>query len=257
MSAEEQDRLRTLFRTYDADNSGQIEKNEFLTICGELQVSAAEAEKIFNRLDVDGDGTVTLTEFISGFHERYAEDMDGGEVSAAWEDFEMRLADQAKFIPRNNQAPMLYQNISLTEPRLIAQFEKVITNFTKEIKQQNSEMENLALAIKRAQDQASMQLSEMEEEMDQRIHAAERKTREQEKKRTEAALSELRRSYETDVCELQCKIQRMQRVNVSSFSHHAPLIICICCSCIYSESLLQFLYSFVKHLPPNLHTSRY
>lgn len=31
----------------------------------------------------------------------------------------------------------------------------------------------------RAQDQAQMQLSEMEEEMDQRIHAAERKTREQ------------------------------------------------------------------------------
>lgn len=31
----------------------------------------------------------------------------------------------------------------------------------------------------RAQDQASMQLSEMEEEMDQRIHAAERKTRDQ------------------------------------------------------------------------------
>lgn len=99
MSAEEQDRLRALFRTYDADNSGQIEKNEFLTICGELQVSVPEAEKIFNRLDVNGDGTVTLTEFISGFHERYAEDMDG-EVSAAWEDFEMRLADQAKFIPR-------------------------------------------------------------------------------------------------------------------------------------------------------------
>lgn len=44
---------------------------------------------------------------------------------------------------------MLYQNISLTEPRLIPQLEKVIINFTKEIKQQNSEMENLALAIKR------------------------------------------------------------------------------------------------------------
>lgn len=50
---------------------------------------------------------------------------------------------------RNEQAAMLYQNISLTEPRLIHQFEKVILNFTKEIKQQNSEMENLALAIKR------------------------------------------------------------------------------------------------------------
>ncbi|MED6259557.1 hypothetical protein ATANTOWER_025159, partial [Ataeniobius toweri] len=79
----------------------------------------------------------------------------------------------------HEQAATLYQNISLTEPRLIPQFEKVIINFTKEIKQQNSEMENLALAIKRAQDQASMQLSEMEEEMDQRIQAAERKTHEQ------------------------------------------------------------------------------
>uniref|UniRef100_A0A3B4VJW3 RAS and EF-hand domain containing n=1 Tax=Seriola dumerili TaxID=41447 RepID=A0A3B4VJW3_SERDU len=213
MSAEEQDRLRTLFKTYDVDNSGRIERNEFLTICAELQVPAAEADRIFDRLDVDKDGTVTLLEFISGFHDRYGEDMEleGGDVSAAWEDFEGRMGDQSKFIPRHEQAATLYQNISLTEPRLIPQFEKVVMNFTKEIKQQNSEMENLALAIKRAQDQASMQLSEMEEEMDQRIHNAERKTREQ--KRTEDALSELRRSYEIEVCELQCKIQKMQMLH--------------------------------------------
>uniref|UniRef100_A0A3Q4MPJ2 RAS and EF-hand domain containing n=1 Tax=Neolamprologus brichardi TaxID=32507 RepID=A0A3Q4MPJ2_NEOBR len=217
MSAEEQDRLRSLFHTYDVDNSGQIERNEFLTICAELQVSAAEADRIFDQLDVDNDGTVTLQEFISGFHDRYEADMEseGGDPSAAWEDFESRLNEQAKFIPRREQAATLYQNISLTEPRLIPQFEKVILNFTKEIKQQNSEMENLALAIKRAQDQASMQLSEMEEEMDQRIQATERKTREKEKKRAEASLSELRRSYETEVCELQCKIQRMQMVHFS------------------------------------------
>ncbi|XP_036955043.1 ras and EF-hand domain-containing protein homolog isoform X5 [Acanthopagrus latus] len=214
MSAEEQDRLRTLFQTYDVDNSGEIEKSEFLIICGELQVPEAEAERIFNRLDFNGDGTVTLEEFISGFHDRYGDVMesDGGEVSVAWENFERKMGDQAKFIPCTDQAATLYQNISLTEPRLIPQLEKVIMSFAKEIKQQNSEMENLALAIKRAQDQASMQLSEMEEEMDQRIHAAERKTREQETKRAEAALNELRRSYETDVCELQCKIQRMKLI---------------------------------------------
>ncbi|XP_075875726.1 ras and EF-hand domain-containing protein homolog isoform X2 [Nelusetta ayraudi] len=214
MSAEEQERLRSLFHAYDVDNSGQIERNEFLTICAELQVSTVEAERIFNRLDVDQDGTVTLLEFISGFHDRYGEVMesDGGDVSAAWENFETKMGEQAKFIPRNEQAATLYQNLSLTEPRLIPQLESVFMNFIKEIKQQNSEMENLAFAIKRAQDQAQMQLSEMEEEMDQRIHAAERKTREQEKKRTEAALGELQRGYETEVCELQCKIQRMQMI---------------------------------------------
>ncbi|XP_029367470.1 ras and EF-hand domain-containing protein [Echeneis naucrates] len=214
MSEEERDRLRALFKAYDVDNSGRIERTEFLTICAELQVPAAEADRIFDRLDVDKDGTVTLLEFISGFHDRYGEDMEleGGDVSIAWEDFEGRMGDQARFIPRHEQAATLYQNISLTEPRLIPQYEKIIMNFTKEIKQQNSEMENLALAIKRVQDQATMQLSEMEEEMDQRIHATERKTREQEKKRTEAALSELRRSYEIEVCELQCKIQKMQMI---------------------------------------------
>ncbi|XP_058492964.1 ras and EF-hand domain-containing protein homolog isoform X1 [Solea solea] len=215
MSAEERDRLRSLFHAYDVDKSGRIERNEFLTICAELQVSAAEADRIFDKLDADQDGTVTLLEFISGFHERYGEDMmesDGGDVSTAWENFAGRLGEQSKFIPRHEQASTLYQNISLTEPRLIPQYERVIVNFTKEIKQQNLEMENLALAIKRAQDQASMQLTEMEEEMDQRIHAAERKTREQEKRRTEAELGELRRSYETEICELQCKIQRMQMI---------------------------------------------
>lgn len=50
---------------------------------------------------------------------------------------------------RNEQAATLYQNLSLTEPRLIPQLENVFMNFIKEIKQQNYEMENLALAIKR------------------------------------------------------------------------------------------------------------
>lgn len=53
------------------------------------------------------------------------------------------------FSSRSEMAAMLYQNLSLTEPQLIPQLENVIMIFVKEIKQQNSEMENLALAIKR------------------------------------------------------------------------------------------------------------
>lgn len=76
MSGEQQQRLSSLFHAYDVDNSGRIEKNEFLTICQELHVSSQEAEGIFKRLDVDNDGTVTLEEFISGFKEQQMEKDD-------------------------------------------------------------------------------------------------------------------------------------------------------------------------------------
>lgn len=79
MSEEERRRLSELFHAYDVDNSGEIEKNEFFTICQELHVSSQEAEGIFNRLDVDRDGTVTLEEFISGFQEQHEEKEDDTE----------------------------------------------------------------------------------------------------------------------------------------------------------------------------------
>lgn len=50
---------------------------------------------------------------------------------------------------RDEQAAILYQNIHLIEPRVLPQYERVIINFIREIKLQNSEMENLALAVKR------------------------------------------------------------------------------------------------------------
>lgn len=80
MSTEERNRLRALFQAYDTDNSGRIEREEFLTICTELQVPPSEGNRIFDRLDVDNDGTVTLHEFISGFHDRYGEDRRSSNV---------------------------------------------------------------------------------------------------------------------------------------------------------------------------------
>ncbi|XP_057213453.1 ras and EF-hand domain-containing protein isoform X3 [Triplophysa rosa] len=95
---------------------------------------------------------------------------------------------------------------------MISQFERVLSNFIKEIRILNTEMEHLALAVKRAQDQAAIQLSEMEEEMDHRIHTTERNTRLQESKKAEAALCSMKHQYESQICELQQKIQTLQMI---------------------------------------------
>ncbi|KAJ8413928.1 hypothetical protein AAFF_G00065260 [Aldrovandia affinis] len=221
--AVDQGRLRFLFHACDVNNSGRIEKEEFFKVCSELRVQPAEMETIFSKLDLDRDGSINFEEFTSGFQgvselvflggmENERDGSDG--LVQAWETFHSQLGEQAKFIPRDEQVATLYQNIHLTEPRILPQYERVIMNFIREIRLQSSEMENLALAVKRAQDKAAMQLSEMEEEMDQRIKTAEKLTRQEEVKRaeTQAALCELKRQYESEVCELQLKIQKMQMI---------------------------------------------
>ncbi|EPQ09027.1 Ras and EF-hand domain-containing protein [Myotis brandtii] len=117
---------------------------------------------------------------------------------------------------RKEQVSTLYQNINLVEPRLIQPYEHVIKNFIREIKLQSTEMESLAIAVKRAQDKAAMQLSELEEEMDQRIQAAEHKTRKDEKRKAEEALSDLRRQYETEVGDLQVTIKKLKKLEEQS-----------------------------------------
>ncbi|KAK1176066.1 ras and EF-hand domain-containing protein isoform X2 [Acipenser oxyrinchus oxyrinchus] len=215
---EDLDRLRLLFHACDANNSGRIEKEEFFSVCSELKVHPAEIECIFTKLDTDRDGSINFEEFANGFEGvsdlidlgRMESDNDRQNFRHAWEAFQQRLGEEAKFIPRKEQVATLYQNINLTEPRLVHHYERVIMNFIREIKLQNSEMENLALAVKRAQDKAAMQLSEMEEEMDQRIQAAENKIRQAEAKKAEAALGDLKRQYDSEVCELQVKMKKLK-----------------------------------------------
>lgn len=118
-AGDELSRLRALFLACDARGSGRIEREDFAALCAELRVRPAEAEAIFQRLDSDRDGAITFPEFARGFRgatrpqrggsEPGAEDTAEEEASAAWvasgleqpwKDFEVRLGDEARYIPR-------------------------------------------------------------------------------------------------------------------------------------------------------------
>uniref|UniRef100_A0A8U8B1H8 Uncharacterized protein n=1 Tax=Geospiza parvula TaxID=87175 RepID=A0A8U8B1H8_GEOPR len=239
-AGDELSRLRALFLACDANGSGRIEREDFAALCAELRVQPAEAEAIFQRLDSDRDGAITFPEFARGFRgatrpqpagsEPGSEDMEEEEASAVWvaagleqpwKDFEVRLGDEARYIPRQEQVSVLYQNIHIAEPRLIQPYEHVIKNFIQEIKLQSTEMETLAIAVKRAQDKAAVQLSELEEEMELRIQAAEHKVKKEEKQKAEEALNELKRQYDTEVGDLQVTIKKLKKLEEQSkFVNH-------------------------------------
>ncbi|KAM4809715.1 ras and EF-hand domain-containing protein [Rhinophrynus dorsalis] len=238
---EELSRLRALFLSFDPKRCGRLERGDFSSLCKELKVSPSETETIFRRLDTDRDGSITFEDFVMGFrgakgpqlpqescdpktgetqktpHISGKEDHHEEETfSPAWEDFQLRLGEEATYIPRREQASVLYQNINIVEPLLIQQYEHVIRNFVREIRLQSTEMENLAIAVKRAQDKAAMQLSELEEEMDQRIQAVEKRIKKEEKRKSEEALSDLKRQHESEVAELQVAIKKLKKLEEQS-----------------------------------------
>ncbi|XP_054666549.1 ras and EF-hand domain-containing protein isoform X2 [Grus americana] len=229
-AGDELSRLRALFLACDASGSGRIEREDFGALCAELRVQPAEAEAIFQRLDSDRDGAITFPEFARGFRGATRRRSGGGEregeeeaavwagagLEQTWRDFEVRLGDEARYIPRQEQVSVLYQNIHIVEPRLIQPYEHVIKNFIQEIKLQSTEMETLAIAVKRAQDKAAVQLSELEEEMEQRIQAAEHKVKKEEKRKAEEALNELKRQYDTEVGDLQVTIKKLKKLEEQS-----------------------------------------
>ncbi|NXV21936.1 RASEF protein, partial [Cepphus grylle] len=233
-AGDELSRLRALFLACDPSGSGRIEREDFAALCAELRVRPAEAEAIFQRLDSDRDGAITFPEFARGFRGATCPRPGGGEpegeeeeeeaaatwaatgLEQPWRDFEVRLGDEARYIPRQEQVSVLYQNIHIAEPRLIQPYEHVIKNFIREIKLQSTEMETLAIAVKRAQDKAAVQLSELEEEMEQRIQAAEHKVKKEEKRKAEEALNELKRQYDTEVGDLQVTIKKLKKLEEQS-----------------------------------------
>ncbi|XP_052634540.1 ras and EF-hand domain-containing protein isoform X1 [Harpia harpyja] len=228
-AGDELSRLRALFLACDASGSGRIEREDFAALCAELRVRPAEAEAIFQRLDSDRDGAITFPEFARGFRGATRRRPSGGEpegegeaaagaagLEQPWRDFEVRLGDEARYIPRQEQVSVLYQNIHIAEPRLIQPYEHVIKNFIREIKLQSTEMETLAIAVKRAQDKAAVQLSELEEEMEQRIQAVEHKVKKEEKRKAEEALNELKRQYDTEVGDLQVTIKKLKKLEEQS-----------------------------------------
>ncbi|MGH0156710.1 UNVERIFIED_CONTAM: hypothetical protein FKN15_067323 [Acipenser sinensis] len=167
---EDLDRLRLLFHACDANNSGRIEKEEFFSVCSELKVHPAEIECIFTKLDVDRDGSINFEEFANGFEGvsdlinlgRMESDNDGDNFRQAWEAFQQRLGEEAKFIPSYKVIPHIPRIISLLSERYIV--------------------------------------------------GCGPHRREREAKKAEAALGDLKRQYDSEVCELQVKMKKLKMV---------------------------------------------
>ncbi len=65
MSCPKESEIKECFDTFDADDSGAIDKNEIIKVCEALGVdsSCAEIDELINQADADSDGKIQYDEF--------------------------------------------------------------------------------------------------------------------------------------------------------------------------------------------------
>ena len=68
--------LRQMFSKYDNDLSGNVNKSEFFTIMQAFALFGADTDKIFTQFDKDGNGTVSIDEFIDVIYDGNRSDVN-------------------------------------------------------------------------------------------------------------------------------------------------------------------------------------
>lgn len=59
--------VKDIFRSWDLNKNGFIEKFELACCCAELNLTKQEIEDLFNELDADKDNKISLLDFSKGF----------------------------------------------------------------------------------------------------------------------------------------------------------------------------------------------
>ena len=59
--------VKDIFNAWDLNQNAFIEKSELASCCSELNLTDEQLNKLFDDLDVDGDGKISITDFSQGF----------------------------------------------------------------------------------------------------------------------------------------------------------------------------------------------
>ncbi|XP_066540356.1 ras and EF-hand domain-containing protein [Hoplias malabaricus] len=212
--------LRRLFSACDGNRSGRVEYEDFVGVCRELNVSAADVRTLFNRFDVDGDGSISYSDFCSSFSEvsetlNLASLGSGAQSHAsAWDEFENTLdGDVAFYLGRlSDSLCELYQQIHATSDLLLLQqYEDLVKALVLESREHRMESDQLETSLRRTEELASAQMTELEEDLQQQLTQTEQRVRQEEQKKMEGAIATLQIKHENDLADVQAALERLMQ----------------------------------------------
>ncbi|XP_035982619.1 ras and EF-hand domain-containing protein homolog [Fundulus heteroclitus] len=194
------EKTHEFFQMCDVENKGFITRRDMQRLNSELPLSPEELENVFDTLDSDGNGFLTLEEFSSGFSaflfgRRISVDDVMGEKNARkslpevlyqsqWEErperggeddeekhFAMLMESLGASSILENPAEVrsLWAQLRRDEPHLLSNFEHFLARVTAQIREANQEKREMESALKRKAVTHDNELQRLYEEMEQQI----------------------------------------------------------------------------------------
>ncbi|KAF7198719.1 transcript variant X2 [Nothobranchius furzeri] len=251
------EKTHEFFQMCDTENKGFITRRDMQRLNGELPLSAEELENVFDSLDSDSNGYLTLNEFSSGaflFGRRISVEGDARQKNTSksrqevlylsqWEEGPPRGDDDdedeekhfcmlmeslgANSIFENPaEVRSLWAQLRRDEPHLLSNFEHFLTRVTSQITEANQEKKEMESALKRKAATHDDEIQRLYEEMELQIKNEKDKIVLQDYERFLSLSKDLELQLSSKEKELDQLFQKQRRVSgnfFTLFSHDALL----------------------------------
>ncbi|XP_029953101.1 ras and EF-hand domain-containing protein homolog [Salarias fasciatus] len=195
-----QEKTHEFFQMCDIESKGFITRRDMQRLNGEIPLSADELENVFDTLDSDGNGYLTLDEFSSGFSEflfgrrvsavegpvqklpsqslpevlyqtQWEESLAKGEEDEEEKHFSMLMESLGANSVFEDRAEVhrLWAQLRRDEPHLLSNFEDFLARVTSQIREANREKKEMESALKRKAATHDDEIQRLYEEMEQQI----------------------------------------------------------------------------------------
>ncbi|XP_070686730.1 EF-hand calcium-binding domain-containing protein 4B [Pempheris klunzingeri] len=194
------EKTHEFFQMCDIENKGFISRRDMQRLNGGLPLSAEELENVFDTLDSDGNGYLTLDEFSSGFSEflfgqkisveegmgekdpckspvevlyqtQWEENLARGDEEEEEKHFSMLMESLGAKNVFEDPAEVrsLWAQLRRDEPHLLSNFEDFLARVTSQIIEANQEKREMESALKRKTATHDDEIQRLYEEMEQQI----------------------------------------------------------------------------------------
>ncbi|KAG5273834.1 hypothetical protein AALO_G00156080 [Alosa alosa] len=240
------EKTQEFFQICDIENKGFISRRDMQRLNGELPLSADELENVFDTLDADGNGYLTLDEFSSGFSEfLFGQGVSvselGEEVSVSgappeslyqshWEEHltgggeeeeeeeERHFCMLMESLGASNvfedpvEMRSLWAQLRRDEPHLLANFEEFLARVTQQIKEATQEKREMESALKRKAATHDDEIHRLYEEMELQIKNEKDRIIMQDSERFLTRSQELEQQLSSKESELDHLFQKQRRL---------------------------------------------